>query len=354
MDWQTLYDMAEAREKDYLQYLNDKFAKQYFQGQTFASLRMALDAIFTDKYQGNDFVPGKRSELSSEYFKDTLGQVVGKAYNVYFSNHKRMADYIISMLPWTTDRGNHPQKLSQMRTAKTDEMRAGYFNEMVITENIMHSLISQYPGIDFTVDVKNYGKGDFTLYLDGQYKVNQSKDRTKLPYIPFDAKSNLNYFSIQSMQKLSQKVQKDVKRTLDVYMLNERIETIDYTPKEMKDIKSSYYTSSEEKGNVITYIRYDLPADKVDDCILYQLLYNLLTTKVPVFVTSNNSIPEFVLATELINSKMDFKENFFLNLESKKPQAVYSTNVNNQKAKDELLKQYLKEINNLKIIGGKR
>ena len=352
MDWKTLYDIAAAREKDYLGYLNNKFSKQYFQGQTFSSLREALDTIFANNYKGNEFVPDKKKTQSSDYVRSTLKGIVEQAYNVYFSNQKRIADYIISMLPWTTDNGNYPQKLSQMYNAKSEEMRAGYFNEIVITENIIHSLISQYPGIDFKVDVKNYGKGDFTLYLTGQ--SNQTNDKTKIPHIPFDAKSNLNFFYIQSMEDLSQKVQKEIKKTLGVYMLNERIETTDYTPKEMTDIKSPYYSSSEERGNVITYIRYDLPTDKVDSCVLYQLLYNLLTTKVPVFVTTNGSIPEFVLATELIESKMDFKSGYFIELRSDKPQKTYTTDTDTKKAKDALLKQYLKEINNLKIIGGKR
>lgn len=353
MDWQTLYDMAEKREQNYLQYLNNKFSEKYFKGQNFASLREALNTIFAINYTGNNFVPDKKKSLSSYYAENALSEVVKKAYNVYFGNNKYMTDYIISMLPWTTDHGNYPQKLSQMLNAKDNKMRAGYFNEMVITENIIHSLIKQYPGIDFSVDVKNYGKGDFTLYLEGKDKITKEADISKLPNIPFDAKSNLSYFPIQSMGKLSKKVQKKVKNMLDTYTLNERIEQI-YVPEEIKNFESSHYISSEEREGSTTYIYYDLPAEEVDSRILYQLLYNLLSTKVPIFVTTNNSIPEFILATELIESKMDSTKGLFLDLESNKPQEVYTTNIDSKKAKDELLKLYLKEINNLKIIGGKR
>ena len=349
MNWVILEKMVSAKEDEYLEILNNRFNKKY------KTLREALTEIFITNYAGNQFVQPLYSSVGELTGNNILSSVVSDVYNILLSNFKYMEDYIFNLKAWSTKYSSNPQKRVQMSTASSSEGRAGYVNEVIITKNLIHSLQSQYPNLKFSVDVLNRGEGDFTIYFEDKNTMLGLTEAQQLQQanLPFNAKTNLTSFYIHSFAQLAQTQEDEIMDHLQHITLPTKTEVIstEYVPKKFTNPKSDYYYSELDHTEEVIAIYYDIDAGLVKDHVLYELMYRLFAAKVPIFVTTGkNGYAEFLLASELIAGR---KKNKLKLLADMPADDIGSRAQYKDKAKDELLRAYLQQIRNLKIIGGK-
>lgn len=349
MNWIVLETMVCAKEKEYLDILNNRFNTDY------KTLKEALTEIFITNYAGNSFVQPLYAKVGKLTGGNILSTVVGDVYNILLSNFKYMEDYIFNLKAWSTKYTSNPQKKVQMDNASSSAGRAGYVNEVIITKNLIHSLQSQYPNLKFSVDVLNRGEGDFTIYFEDKSTMLGLTEAQQLQQknLPFNAKTDLTSFYVHSFAQLAKTQEDEIMDHLQHIMLPTKTKIIstEQVPKKFTNPNSDYYYSELDHTEEVMAIYYDIDAGLVKDHVLYELMYRLFAAKVPIFVTTGSKgYAEFLLASELIENR---KQNKLKLLADMPDDDIGSREQYKDKAKDELLRAYLQQIRNLKIIGGK-
>ncbi len=107
-----------------------------------------------------------------------LGKRPKEKYHSYKGEVGKIADNIIDPKAWSSEniQGHKTsQKLTQLKTtARNDWERAGYINEMIVAETLIHAIKTQYPDMDFKVSVTNRGETDFSIFFDSSEQMPES------------------------------------------------------------------------------------------------------------------------------------------------------------------------------------
>lgn len=361
LDWTPLLQMALNAEQKYLNILNKAHNTNH------TKLKNALYELYSTHYQSNDLIPEKRSKLENRYSKDVLNNTVSVIHLAL--NSGKLVDNIIDPEAWSSQ-SKKSQKLPQLENARNNSQRAGYINEMIIAEHLIHAIKTQYPSKDFQVRVTNSNDGDFTVFFDSSKQIKNLKTTYKndpksfnkalegMEHIPFDAKSNLGFFAITEIKALSETNQDKILEILENTAFEKTVSvSVEYEdiPKEFLDPNSEYYYSELEKGERIEVVYYVLPRSSIHESVLYHLLYKKLKKGVPIFIGEHSHEIDFVLASEIIQRYIKDSMVYgglVYSMKDTEYQTLY-TDEPEEKAKEQLYREYLQKMRDIKIIGGK-
>lgn len=366
LNWQPLLQMALDAEQKYLNILNKAHNTNH------TKLENALYELYSIHYQNTNLIPEQRRQLRKKYSQDVLNKTTSVIYLTL--GNGQLADNIIDPEAWSSKIGKghkSSQKLTQLTsTARSDSERAGYINEMIIAEHLIHAIKTQYPDQDFKVSVTNRGDGDFSVFFDSKEQIknlqttykNDSKAFGKalaeMEHIPFDAKTNLGYFAITETKSLGNTDQDKILEMLVDTAFEKTVSvSVEYEdiPKEYLDPNSQYYYSELEQGERIEVVYYMLPKSKLNDSVLYHLLYKKLKKGVPIFIGDYGNQIDFVLTSEIIQRYIKdtmVDGGMIYTMEGVENKTFY-TNEPKEKAKEELYRSYLQKMRDIKILGGK-
>ena len=367
LDWKPLLQMALNAEQKYLNILNKAHSTNY------TKLKDALYELYSIHYQSSNLIPEKRSKLEKQYSENVLANTTSVIYLAL--NNGKLADNIIDPEAWSSKNiqgHKKSQKLTQLKTtARSDSERAGYINEMIMAETLIHAIKNQYPDIDFKVSVTNRkGESDFSIFFDSSEQIKNLKTTYKndsaafsralseMEYIPFDAKTNLGYFAITETKNLSNTSQDKILEMLVDTAFEKTVSvSVEYDdiPKEFLDPNSEYYYSELEKGEIIEVVYFVLPRSNIHESVLYHLLYKKLKKGVPIFIGEHSHDIDFVLASEIIQRYIKDSMAYgglVYSMEDTEYQTLY-TDEPEEKAKEQLYREYLQKMRDIKIIGGK-
>lgn len=361
LNWQPLLQMALDAEQKYLNILNKAHNTNH------TKLKNALYELYSIHYQSNDLIPEKRSGLENQYRKDVLQKIVSVIHLAL--NSGKLVDNIIDPGAWSSQ-NKKSQKLTQLKNARNNLERAGYINEVIIAEHLIHAIKTQYPDKDFQVRVTNSNDGDFTVFFDSSKQIKNLKTTYKndpksfnkalegMEHIPFDAKTNLGFFAITETKKLSKTDQdKILEMLIDTAFEKTISSSVEYEdiPKEYLDPNSEYYYSELEKGERIEVVYYVLPRSNIHKSVLYHLLYKKLKKGVPIFIGEHSNEIDFVLASEIIQRHIKNSMPYgglLYSMEDTEHQTLY-TDEPEERAKEQLYREYLQKMRDIKILGGK-
>ena len=366
LDWTPLLQMALNAEQKYLNILNKAHNTNH------TKLKNALYELYSINYQSNNLIPEKRSKLEKQYSEDVLANTTSVIYLALDSG--KLADNIIDPKAWSSEniQGHKTsQKLTQLKTtARNDWERAGYINEMIVAETLIHAIKTQYPDMDFKVSVTNRGETDFSIFFDSSEQIKNLKTTykndsaafgkalTKMEYIPFDAKTNLGFFAITEKKELAETDRNKILEMLENTAFEKTVSvSVEYDdiPKEFLDPNSEYYYSELEKGERIEVVYFVLPRSNIHESVLYHLLYKKLKKGIPIFIGDHDYEIDFVLASEIIQRYIKDSMAYgglVYSMEDTEYQTIY-TDEPEEKAKEQLYRSYLEKMRDIKIIGGK-
>lgn len=361
LNWQPLLQMALDAEQKYLNILNKAHNTNH------TKLKNALYELYSIHYQSNNLIPEKRTGLETQYRKDVLYNTVSVIHLAL--NNGKLVDNIIDPEAWSSE-NKKSQKLMQLKNARNNLERGGYINEVIIAEHLIHAIKTQYPDKDFQVRVTNSNDGDFTVFFDSSKQIknlkttyrNDPKSFNKalegMEHIPFDAKTNLGFFAITETKELGKTDQNKILEMLVDTAFEKTISaSVEYEdiPKEYLDPNSEYYYSELEKGERIEVVYYVLPRSNIHKSVLYHLLYKKLKKGVPIFIGEHSHDIDFVLASEIIQRYIKNSMPYgglLCSMEDTEYQTLY-TDEPEEKAKEQLYREYLQKMIDIKIIGGK-
>lgn len=365
LNWQPLLQMALNAEQKYLNILNKTHNTNY------TNLKDALYELYSTNYQYTHLIPKQRTHLEKQYSEDVLSKTTSAIYLALSGG--KLVDNIIDPEAWSSKNvqgHKKSQKLTQLKTtARSDSERAGYINEIIVAETLIHAIKSQYPDKDFQVRVTNSKDGDFSVFFDSSKQIKNLKTTYKndpksfsqalgaMEYIPFDAKSNLAFFAITETKALSKTDQDKILEILEDTGLEKTVSvSIEYDeiPEDFLDPSSPYYYSELEEGERIEVVYFSVPKANINETVLYRLLYKKLKQGIPIFIGKTGSKIDFVLSSELVRRyiKEPMKGIAYTFEDKDYTDIVYSEEPAKQ-AKEELYKKYLQKMRDIIILGGK-
>jgi hypothetical protein len=362
LDWHPLLQMTLGAEQKYLNILNKAHNTNY------TNLKDALYELYSTNYQPTHLIPKQRTHLESQYVEDALSKTVSVIHLALSSG--KLVDNIIDPEVWSSQ-NKKSQKLVQLRATKqTNSQRAGYINEMIVAETLIHAIKTQYPDKDFQVRVTNTPNVDFSVFFDSSKQIKNLKTTYKndpesfskalrgMEHIPFDAKSNLGFFAITETKELDEIGDQDIiLKTLENTGFEKGVSiSVDYDdiPKDFLDPNSPYYYSELEKGETIEVVYFSVPKNNINESVLYHLLYKKLKQGIPIFIGKTGSKIDFVLASELVQRYMKNSTRWIAyTMEDNDWTDISYSKEPEKQAKKELYKKYLERMRDIIILGGK-